>query len=96
MFSADGNYLQELLVEEAVRAADSLARNAAAQGWRALGAGAPLAAGLGLVAPPLALTPGVNIPILLSLVAGRNRDGVRRTLDDKRNRARCSGPSPSS
>ena len=87
VFSADGNYLQELLVEEAVRAADSLARNAAAQGWRALGAGAPLAAGLGLVAPPLALTPGVNIPILLSLVAGRNRDGVRLTLDDKRNLA---------
>ena len=50
-------------------------------------AGAPLAAGLGLVAPPLALTPGVNIPILLSLVAGRNRDGVRLTLDDKRNLA---------
>ena len=87
VFSAEGNYLQEILVEEAVRAADSLARNAAAQGWRALGAGAPLAAGLGLVAPPLALIPGVNIPILLSLVAGQNRDGVRLTLDDKRNLA---------
>ena len=87
MFSAEGNHLQEILVEEAVRAADSLARNAAAQGWRALGAGAPLAAFTGLVAPPLALIPGVNIPILLSLVAGQNRDGVRLTLDDKRNLA---------
>ena len=87
VFSAEGNYLQEILVEEAVRAADSLARNAAAQGWRALGAGAPLAAFTGLVAPPLALIPGVNIPSLLSLVAGRNREGVRLTLDDKRNLA---------
>ena len=87
VFSAEGNHLQEILVEEAVRAADSLARNAAAQGWRALGAGAPLAAFTGLVAPPLALIPGVNIPILLSLVAGRNREGVRLTLDDKRNLA---------
>ena len=87
VFSAEGNYLQEILVEEAVRAADSLARNAASQGWRALGAGAPIAAGLGLIAPPLALIPGVNIPILLSLVAGSNRDGVKLTLDDKRNLA---------
>ena len=47
MFSAEGNYLQEILVEEAVRAADALGRSAASGAWRALGAGAPVAAALG-------------------------------------------------
>ena len=93
VFSAEGNYLQEILVEEAVRAADALARGAASGAWRALGAGAPAAAALGLLvrpgpfAPPLALIPGLNIPILLSLVASQNNGAIKLTLDDKRNLA---------
>jgi predicted unusual protein kinase regulating ubiquinone biosynthesis (AarF/ABC1/UbiB family) len=87
VFSAEGNYLQEILVEEAVRAADSLSRNAASGAWRVLGNSAPLALGLGLLAPPLALAPGVNLPIVLSLLASRNKGTIVLTLDDKRNLA---------
>ena len=87
MFSAEGNYLQEILVEESVRAADALARNAAASAWRALSAASPAAAALGVLAPPLALTPGVNLPIVLSLLAGSNGGAIALTLDDKRNLA---------
>jgi predicted unusual protein kinase regulating ubiquinone biosynthesis (AarF/ABC1/UbiB family) len=93
VFSAEGNYLQEILVDEAVRAADALARGAASGAWRALGAGAPAAAALGLLVRPgpfgvpLALIPGLNIPILLSLVASQNGGAITLTLDDKRNLA---------
>ena len=87
VFSAEGNYLQEILVEESVRAADALARNAAASAWRALSAASPAAAALGVLAPPLALTPGVNLPIVLSLLAGSNGGAIALTLDDKRNLA---------
>lgn len=87
VFSAEGNYLQEILVEEAVRAADALSRNAASQTWRVLGAGAPAALALGVLAPPVAFTPGVNVPILLSLLASQNNGVISLTLDDKRNLA---------
>ena len=87
VFSAEGNYLQEILVEEAVRAADALSRNAASGAWRALGAGAPAALALGFLAPPVALVPGVNLPILLSLLASLDGGAVALTLDDKRNLA---------
>ena len=87
VFSAEGNYLQEILVEEAVRAADALTRNAASGAWRALGAGAPAALALGVLAPPVALVPGVNLPILLSLLASLDDGAVALTLDDKRNLA---------
>lgn len=93
VFSAEGNYLQEILVEEAVRAADALTRGVASGTWRALGAGAPAAAALGLLvrpgpfAPPLALIPGLNLPILLSLVASQNDGAIKLTMDDKRNLA---------
>jgi len=76
-----------------VRAADALARGAASGAWRALGAGAPAAAALGLLVRPgpfgvpLALIPGLNIPILLSLVASQNGGAITLTLDDKRNLA---------
>ena len=87
VFSAEGNYLQEILVEEAVRAADALSRNAASGAWRALGAGAPAALALGVLAPPVALVPGVNLPFLLSLLASRNGSAVALTLEDKKNLA---------
>ena len=93
VFSAEGNYLQDILVEEAVRAADALTRSAASGAWGLLGAGAPAAATLGLLvrpgpfAPPLALIPGLNAPILLSLVASQNDGAIKLTLDDKRNLA---------
>ena len=87
VFSAEENYLQEILVEEAVRAADALSRNAASGAWRALGAGAPAALALGGRAPPVALVPGVNLPILLSLLASRNGGAVSLTLEDKKNLA---------
>ena len=40
-----------------------------------------------MLAPPLALTPGVNLPIVLSLLAGSNGGAIALTLDDKRNLA---------
>ena len=43
VFSGEGNYLQDLVVEEAVRAADSLSRNGAAQAWQLLGSASPFA-----------------------------------------------------
>jgi|TARA_B110000503_G_scaffold103120_1_gene153986 hypothetical protein len=87
VFSAKGNYLQEILVDEAVRAADALSRNAMTQAWRVLGANAPVALALGVLAPPVALVPGLNLPILLSLIAAQNNGVVTLTLDDKRNLA---------
>ncbi len=87
VFSAEGNYLQEILVEESVRAADALSRGAASGAWRALGAGAPAALALGFLAPPVALVPGVNLPLVLSLLASRNGGAVALTRDDKRNLA---------
>ena len=87
VFSAEGNYLQEILVEECVRAADALSRGAASGAWRALGAGAPAALALGFLAPPVALVPGVNLPLVLSLLASRNGGAVALTRDDKRNLA---------
>ena len=41
----------------------------------------------GPFAPPLALIPGLNIPILLSLVASQNNGAIKLTRDDKRNLA---------
>jgi hypothetical protein len=70
-----------------VRAADALSRNAASGAWRALGAGAPAALALGVLAPPVALVPGVNLPFLLSLLASRNGSAVALTLEDKKNLA---------
>ena len=87
IFSAEGNYLQEILVEEAVRAADAVTRNAATTAWSGLASSAPAFAALGLLAPPLALTPGVNLPIVLSLIARSNDDAIKLTRDDKANLA---------
>ena len=87
VFNAEGNYLQEIIVEEAVRAADALTRGAASASWRALGAGAPAALALGLVAPPLAFVPGLNLPLALSLLAAQNGGAVSLTLEDKKNLA---------
>ena len=69
VFSAEGNYLQEILVEEAVRAADALRERGAASGaWRALGGGAPLACRRG--SPP-SRSPRRQPPLVLSLLASR-------------------------
>jgi hypothetical protein len=85
VFSAEGNYLQDLVVEEAVRAADALSRNSAAQAWRVLGQASPFAALASVT--PLALVPGLNIPIFASLIASQNKDAITLTFDDKKNLA---------
>jgi len=85
VFSAEGNYLQDLVVDEAVRAADALSRNTAAQAWRLLGQASPFAALASIT--PLALVPGLNVPIFASLVASQNKDVVTLTFDDKKNLA---------
>jgi hypothetical protein len=85
VFSGEGNYLQDLLVEEAVRAADALTRNSAAQAWQLLGRASPFAALAGLT--PLALLPGINAPIILSLLASQNKNAISLTFEDKKNLA---------
>ena len=64
-----------------------MTRGAASASWRALGAGAPAALALGLVAPPLAFVPGLNLPLALSLLAAQNGGAVSLTLEDKKNLA---------
>ena len=41
--------------------------------WRALAAGLPRALALGLVAPPLAFVPGLNLPLALIVLAAQWR-----------------------
>lgn len=85
VFSGEGNYLQDLVVEEAVRAADALSRNGAAQTWQLLGRASPFAALAGVT--PLMLLPGINASIVLSLLASQNKDAITLTFDDKKNLA---------
>ena len=85
VFSGEGNYLQDLVVEEAVRAADSLSRNGAAQAWQLLGSASPFAT-LATITP-LALVPGLNASIFLSILASQNKDAIALTFDDKKNLA---------
>jgi hypothetical protein len=85
VFSGEGNYLQDLVVEEAVRAADSLSRNGATQAWQLLGSASPFATIASLT--PLALIPGLNASILMSIVASQNKDAITLTFDDKKNLA---------
>jgi predicted unusual protein kinase regulating ubiquinone biosynthesis (AarF/ABC1/UbiB family) len=85
VFSGEGNYLQDLVVEEAVRAADSLSRNGATQAWQLLGSASPFAT-LATITP-LALVPGLNASIFLSILASQNKDAIALTFDDKKNLA---------
>jgi hypothetical protein len=90
LFSAEGNYVQELLIDEAVRAADALSRDAAVNLYRSLAAAAPALAVASLLpplpfAPPLALIPGLNAVPLLALLAARSPDAVQMTADDRAN-----------
>ena len=85
VFSSDGNYLQDLVVEEAVRAADSLSRNGTVSVWQALRRASPFASLASLT--PLALIPGLNAPILLSLLASQNESAISLTFEDKKNLA---------
>ena len=86
IFSGEGNYLQDLVVEEAVRAADAVSRNGAATAWQLLGRAWPLAA-VASVTTPLALVPGLNGAIVLSALASQNKDAIALTYDDKKNLA---------
>lgn len=85
VFSSEGNYLQDLVVEEAVRAADSLSRNGTVSMWQALGRASPFASLASLT--PVALIPGLNAPILLSLLASQNESVISLTFEDKKNLA---------
>ena len=42
LFSPDGNYLQDLIVDEAVRAVDALSRDALVRLWQQLAGWAPM------------------------------------------------------
>jgi len=68
-----------------VRAADSLSRNGAAQAWQLLGSASPFAT-LATITP-LALVPGLNASIFLSILASQNKDAIALTFDDKKNLA---------
>ena len=86
LFNPKGNYLQELVVDEAVRAADALSRQSATATWRALGTLAPIIASTSLLSGAIFL-PGLNLPFLLSVLAVNNKEKITLTLDDKRNLA---------
>ena len=68
-----------------MRAADSLSRNGAAQAWQLLGSASPFAT-LATITP-LALVPGLNASIFLSILASQNKDAIALTFDDKKNLA---------
>lgn len=89
LFSPEGNYVQELLVDEAVRAVDALSRDALVQLWQRLAAAAPGAIALALLPTPLglpaAMVPGLNTLPLLSVLAARNMEAIKLSADDKAN-----------
>jgi predicted unusual protein kinase regulating ubiquinone biosynthesis (AarF/ABC1/UbiB family) len=86
LFNENGNYLQELVVDEAVRAADSLSRQSATATWRALATLSPVIAASSLLSGAI-LIPGLNLPFLLSVLAANNQEKITLTMDDKRNLA---------
>ncbi|CEF98426.1 Importin-beta, N-terminal domain [Ostreococcus tauri] len=85
IFNEKGNYLQDLVVEEAVRAADAVSRSGAATAWQVLGQAWPLAAAASVT--PLALIPGLNGAIVLSALASQNKQAISLTFEDKKNLA---------
>jgi hypothetical protein len=86
LFNENGNYLQELVVDEAVRAADSLSRQTATATWKALATLSPVIASSSLLSGAI-LIPGLNLPFLLSVLAANNQEKITLTMDDKRNLA---------
>lgn len=89
LFSPEGNYLQELLVDEAVRAVDALSRDAVVQLWQRLAVSAPATIALALLPTPLglpaAMVPGLNTLPLLSILAARNTGAINLSLEDEAN-----------
>ena len=86
IFNEKGNYLQDLVVDEAVRAADSLSRQTATATWKALATLSPVIASTSLLSGTI-LIPGLNFPFLLSVLAANNQEKITLTMDDKRNLA---------
>ena len=86
LFNENGNYLQELVIDEAVRAADSLSRQTATATWKALATLSPVIASSSLLSGAI-LIPGLNLPFLLSVLAANNQEKITLTMDDKRNLA---------
>lgn len=92
LFAPEGNYIQDLIIEEGVRAVDSLSRDALIQMWRSLASAAPFAAAVsfapvGPFGSPLGLVPGLNTFPLLSLIAAQNASAINLSYEDKRNLA---------
>ncbi|KAK3244685.1 hypothetical protein CYMTET_45713 [Cymbomonas tetramitiformis] len=92
LFAPEGNYIQDLIIEEGVRAVDSLSRDALIQMWRSLASAAPFAAAVsfapvGPFGSPLGLVPGLNTFPLLSLIAAQNASAIDLSYEDKRNLA---------
>jgi len=87
MFAAEGNYVQELIIEEAVRAVDSLSRDATVQVWQRLAQSAPAAVAASLLPfSPLSI-PGVSVIPALSIFASARYDSIKLSYDDKKNLA---------
>ncbi len=78
--------MQDLVVDEAVRAADSLSRQTATATWKALATLSPVIASTSLLSGTI-LIPGLNFPFLLSVLAANNQEKITLTMDDKRNLA---------
>uniref|UniRef100_A0A061R4U8 Protein kinase domain-containing protein n=1 Tax=Tetraselmis sp. GSL018 TaxID=582737 RepID=A0A061R4U8_9CHLO len=91
LFSPEGNYVQDLLIDEAVRAVDALSRDAVVRLWQRLAASAPVALALALVpsplGPPAILVPGANTIPLLSILASRSSDAIALSPEDEANLA---------
>jgi predicted unusual protein kinase regulating ubiquinone biosynthesis (AarF/ABC1/UbiB family) len=82
VFSPQGNYVQALLLEEAVRAVDALSRDALLAVWRAT-AGAAAAPLRGAFAPAAAVLPPAAAPFLQLLAGPLAGPPLRLTAEDE-------------
>jgi len=80
LVSKEGNFVQELVVDEMVRAVDALSREAVLVLWRLLGNSVPLTA---FANSPLILVPGLNALPLLSLAAARSTNTIKLSEEDE-------------
>jgi len=82
VFAPQGNYVQALLLEEAVRAVDALSRDAVLAVWRAT-AGAAAAPLRGAFAPAAAMLPPAATPLLQLMAGPLAGPPLRLTAEDE-------------
>ena len=82
VFAPQGNYVQALLLEEAVRAVDALSRDAVLAMWRAT-AGAAAAPLRGFFAPATAMLPPAATPLLQLMAGPLAGPPLRLTAEDE-------------